>query len=229
MRHIVWLAGCLLVLSCTVNNDNLNADAGSGGSGGCPGRCVGTGGSDRRPAGRSALAARRPPADGSAPGAHPPRAAKSAPAGRLAPADRPPRAVSRERVAAPPAEPGAAAAAAVHRRRCKSCDGLETDYDNALTAAKRCTLGATNQCQQLVNSSLSCAGCKQYVNDTTTLSVIQTEWDNQNCSSAPHVCPEIACVVPTTSVCTSSPTSGGPGGGADSTGTCSTGSLTPAN
>ena len=111
----------------------------------------------------------------------------------------------------------------------KSCDGLETDYDNALTAAKRCTLGATNQCQQLVNSSLSCAGCKQYVNDTTMLSAIQTEWDNQNCSSAPHVCPEIACVVPTTSVCTSSPTSGDPGGGADPTGTCSPGPLTSAN
>jgi len=102
----------------------------------------------------------------------------------------------------------------------KSCDALETDYNTALTAAKKCTLGAAGQCQQLVNSSLACPGCKQYVNDTTTLSAIQSAWDNQNCNSGGHVCPAIACINPTTSVCTSSPAGGGPSVGTDPTGTC---------
>ena len=57
---------------------------------------------------------------------------------------------------------------------------IESDYGAALTAAKKCTPGATNQCQELVNSSLSCPGCKQYVNDTTMLSAIQTEWDDND-------------------------------------------------
>ena len=92
----------------------------------------------------------------------------------------------------------------------------------------KCTLGASGQCQQLVNRSLSCPGCKQYVNDTTTLSAIQTEWDNQNCSSVPHACPAIACLLPTTSVCTSNPTAGGTTSGLDLSGTCGP-PLTPAN
>ena len=51
MRHLVWLSGVLLALSCSVDNSNLNVDAGgtggvvigSGGAGGCP-RCAPTGG-----------------------------------------------------------------------------------------------------------------------------------------------------------------------------------------
>ena len=111
----------------------------------------------------------------------------------------------------------------------KSCSALESDYGTALTAAKECTLGAANQCQQLVNSSLSCPGCKQYVNDTTTLGTIQTEWDDQGCSAVPHACPAIACVIPTASTCTNSPTGGGPGASPDPAGTCSPGTFTTAN
>ena len=29
MRHGAWLAGCVLVVSCTVNSSNLNVDAGN--------------------------------------------------------------------------------------------------------------------------------------------------------------------------------------------------------
>jgi hypothetical protein len=226
MRHIVWLAGCLLVLSCTVNNDNLNADAGSGGSGGCP-RCVGTGGASATggqigTGGASATGGRVGTGGASATGGQVGTGGQIGTGGQTATGGQPGTGGSATGGAGGSGGSGGQGGG-------KSCDGLETDYDNALTAAKRCTLGATNQCQQLVNSSLSCAGCKQYVNDTTMLSAIQTEWDNQNCSSAPHVCPEIACVVPTTSVCTSSPTSGDPGGGADPTGTCSPGPLTSAN
>jgi hypothetical protein len=97
---------------------------------------------------------------------------------------------------------------------------LESDYNAALMAAKKCTPGETNQCQALADSSLSCPGCKQFVNDTTALSAIQTEWDNQSCSSVPHACPAIACLVPTASVCSSS------GSGS---GTCVNAQLTPAN
>ena len=203
MRHIVWLAGCLLVLSCTVNNDNLNTDA--GGSGG-----VGTGGT-------SATGGQIGTGGASATGGQIGTGGQTATGGQTGTGGS--------------ATGGHAAGGSGGGGQGggKSCDALETDYGNALTAAKKCTLGATNQCQQLVNSSLSCPGCKQYVNDATMLSAIQTEWDDQNCSSVPHACPAIACIVPTTSVCTSSPTSGGPGGGADSMGTCSPGPLTPAN
>jgi hypothetical protein len=56
MRHLVWLSSVLLVLSCSVDNSNLNVDAGgsagagAGGAGGCP-RCVGTGGAAGRASG----------------------------------------------------------------------------------------------------------------------------------------------------------------------------------
>jgi hypothetical protein len=212
MRHIAWLAGCLLLFSCTVNNDNLNTDAGgtgggSGGAGGCP-RCVGTGGT-------------------SASGGQIGTGGASATGGQIGTGGQ--TATGGQPGTGGSATGGHGGSGTGGQGGGKSCDALETDYGNALTAAKECTLGAADQCQQLVNNSLACQGCKQYVNDTTALSAIQTEWDNQNCNSGQHVCPAIACVVPTTSVCTSSTTSGGPGGGAGSTGTCMAGSLTPAH
>ena len=211
MRHLVWLAGCLLVLSCTVNNDNLNADAGgsgSGGAGGCP-RCAGTGGA-------TATGGQIGTGGASATGGQGGTGGQTATGGTTGTGG------------SATGGHGAGGSGSGGQGGGKSCDALESDYNTALTAAKKCTLGATGQCQQLVNGSLSCPGCKQYVNDTTTLSAIQTEWDDQNCSAVPHACPAIACVVPTTSVCTSSPTSSGPGGGADAAGTCGP-PPTPAN
>ena len=199
MRHIVWMAGCLLVLSCTVNNDNLNADAGGTGTGGASatGGQIGTGGASatggQGGTGGQTATGGQTGTGGSATGGH-----------------------------------AAGGSGGGGQGGGKSCDALESDYGTALTAAKKCTVGATGQCQQLINSSLSCPGCKQYVNDTSTLSAIQTEWDNQDCSAVPHACPAIACILPTTSVCTSNPTTSGPGGGADAAGTCGP-PLTPAN
>jgi hypothetical protein len=235
MRHIVWLAGCLLVLSCTVNNDNLNNDA--GGTGGCP-RCGGTGGTPPTggPVGTGGASAaggqvgtggQLGTGGASATGGQLGTGGASATGGQVGTGGQP--GTGGSATGGHGGNGGSSMGGSGGQGGGKSCDALETDYDNALTAAKKCTLGATNQCQQLVNSSLSCAGCKQYVNDTTMLSAIQMEWDDQDCSSAPHVCPAIACVVPTTSVCTSSPTSGDPGGGANSTGTCSPGALTSTN
>jgi hypothetical protein len=209
MRHVIWLAGCLLVFSCTVNNDNLNTDAGgtggttatggvsgSGGAGGCP-RCVGTGG--------ATAAGGQPGTGGSATGGQGEGGVGGTGIG------------------------GKGTGGTGGQGGGQSCDALESDYGSALTAAKKCTPSATNQCQQLVNNSLSCPDCKQYVNDTSTLTAIQTEWDNQNCGSSPHACPAIACVVPTASVCTGAgTTTGGPNAGADPSGTCTSAQVTTA-
>jgi len=98
----------------------------------------------------------------------------------------------------------------------ETCAELETDYSDALTAARKCTPGAANQCQQLVDLSISCPGCKGYVNDATTLDTIAGKWKDQNCKGG--FCPAIACIAPGTGVCMS--TSGGPGG------TCQSGLAT---
>ena len=249
MRQIVWLAGCLLVLSCTINNDNLNADAGgTGGAGGCP-RCAGTGGQTATGgqvgtggAGGKAATGGQVGTGGAggktATGGHVGTggAATGGGAGGC------PRCVGTGGSSGAGGQVGTGGSATGGhgdggsgtgggggQGGGKGCNALETDYGGALTAAKQCTLSGTDQCQQLVNDSLSCPGCKQYVNDATTLSTIQMAWDDQNCSSTPHACPAIACLVPTSSVCTSSPTAGGTGLGANPTGTCSPGPLTPAN
>jgi hypothetical protein len=236
MRHVVWLAGCLLVLSCTLNNDNLNADAGgTGGAAGCP-RCTGTGGA-------TATGGRIGTGGGPATGGQVGTGGVSATGGQVGTggASATGGQVGTGGQTATGGKPGTGGSATGGQGAggsgtgggggqggAKTCDALETDYGTALTAAMKCTLGASGQCQQLVNKSLSCPGCKQYVNDTTELSAIQTAWDNQNCNSGGHVCPAIACVVPTTSVCTSNPTAGGPIVGVDAAGTCAP-QLTPAN
>lgn len=208
MRHLAWLAGCLLVLSCMVNNDNLNggsggSGAGTGGAGGCP-RCAGTGG---------ATATGGQTGAGGAIGGHSGSGGASASGGQ-------------------PGTGGSATGGQSGGNGTggnESCGTLESNYNNALTSAKKCTQGAANQCQQLVDSSLSCPGCKQYVNDTTMLSVLQTAWNNQGCSSVPHACPAIACVFPQQSVCSANPTSGGPGPGPNATGTCAPTLIAPAS
>jgi hypothetical protein len=228
MRQIVWLAGCLLVLSCTVNNDNLNTDAGggtggtggttgtggvtaSGGAGGCP-RCAGTGGS-------SATGGQLGTGGALATGGQVGTGGQSGGGGQPGTGGSPSGGHGGK----------GAGGSGTGGNGGQSCDALDSDYNSALTAAMKCTLGGANQCQQLVNRSLSCPGCKQYVNDTTTLTALQTEWDARGCSAAPRVCPAIACLIPTASVCTSNPTGGGPGPSAGTSGTCANAQLTPAN
>ena len=247
MRHIVWLAGCLLVLSCTLNNDNLNADAGgtgglsgTGGAGGCP-RCAGTGGGTASggqigTGGLSATGGQIGTGGLSATGGQIGTGGFSATGGQIGTGGQ--TATGGKTGTGGTGTGGSGTGGAGTggngtgggggQGGGKSCDALESDYNSALTAAKKCTIGAADQCQQLVDSSLSCPGCKQYVNDTTTLSAIQMEWDDQSCGSVAHVCPAIACVVPTTSVCNSNPTSGAPGPGTNQSGTCASAALTPA-
>jgi hypothetical protein len=101
----------------------------------------------------------------------------------------------------------------------ESCAQLETDYGNALGTARQCTPGSVNPCQHLVEMSLSCSGCKEYVNDVTTLNALTAEWQAQDCQAIPHVCPAIACINPGPGSCT---TSGGPG-------QCQSGTPVPAS
>ena len=231
MRHIVWLAGCLLVLSCTVNNDNLNADAGGTGGGRvAPEAGDGDRRSDRnrRRVGHGRPGRNRRRVGHGRPGRNRRRSATGGQVGTGGQTATGGKTGTGGSATGGHGAGGSGTGGAGGQGGGKSCDALETDYGNALTAAMKCTLGASGQCQQLVNRSLSCPGCKQYVNDTTALSAIQTAWDNQNCNSGGHVCPAIACVVPTTSVCTSSPTASGPSVGADPPGTCGP-QLTPTN
>jgi hypothetical protein len=109
----------------------------------------------------------------------------------------------------------------------ESCTQIETDYGNALTPAAECTPGATGQCQHLVDMSLSCPGCQRYVNDVTALDALAAMWNAQDCGATPHVCPAIACVVPGTPTCAAaSGTPGGPNAGATPGGSCTTAGLT---
>jgi len=108
----------------------------------------------------------------------------------------------------------------------ESCAQIETDYDNALTPAAECTAGASGQCQHLVDTSLSCPGCKRYVNDVSALDALSAMWQAQDCGSIPHVCPAIACVVPGPATCmAASGSPGGPNTGASPGGTCTTAAL----
>jgi hypothetical protein len=94
----------------------------------------------------------------------------------------------------------------------ESCDQLVTDYANAFAAARTCTPGAANQCQQLAAPTLTtCAPCPQYVNDTTKLTAIQAEWRAQGCA-LPILCPQIACILPGPSTCLSNDAGTAPGG-----------------
>ena len=99
------------------------------------------------------------------------------------------------------------------------CTTLATDYSGALTEAKACTPGAGGQCKQEVDSSLSCPGCKTYVNDTTMLDAIDAQWTAAGCDKMHFICPAIACVVPGPGTCQASAP-------AATTGTCSS-VLTP--
>jgi len=95
----------------------------------------------------------------------------------------------------------------------ETCSMLANDYANALTAARMCTVGAPNQCQQLVNDTIGCSNCREYVNDATTLSAIETQWVKQGCASG-HICSTIACVTPPTSCVAGNSSGPGPGSSA---------------
>jgi hypothetical protein len=215
MRHLVWLSGALLVLSCTVNSSNLNVDAGGTGGGAATGGRTGSGGASatggatasggQTGTGGDGQQGGTTGAGGSATGAGGNTGAGGSGAGGDA-----------------TGAGGSGTGGGQGGQGGESCDKLASDYAGALTAAKACTPGATNQCQKLVDGTIGCSGCKAYVNDTTTLDQIQNQWDSQGCV---RVCSAIACVTPPSTCTGSGPTTGGPGGGANPAGTCTGGGL----
>jgi hypothetical protein len=226
MRHLAWLSSVLLALSCAVDNSNLNVDAGggtgggvgtggsvgaggsagAGGAGGCP-RCAPTGGTGGALGGQSGAGGTIGGAGGSGTGGSVAGMGGNGIGGKGA--------------GGATGSGGKGGATGTGGKGTggstgtggqggnPSCDALTTDYTTALGQAKLCTPGAPDQCQQMVDSSLSCPGCQTYVNDTTMLDAIDAQWAAAGCDKMHFVCPAIACVVPGPASCV--PSGAGPG------------------
>jgi hypothetical protein len=84
-------------------------------------------------------------------------------------------------------------------------------YTAAMAVAKQCnaTLN-TVQCQQEVDTSIACPGCKAWVNDTKPLDDVRQLWMQAGCDKIHRVCPAILCIAPGKGSCVAS-TPGGPG------------------
>jgi hypothetical protein len=206
MRHLGWLSGLLLVISCSVDLVH-NPDGSVTGAGGQAGATTtGTGGQ----AGTAATGSGGQAGTTSVTGEGGTRATGGTFGGSA----------GRGGTFGHGGAAGRAADAG------ESCTQIETDYGNALTAAAECTPGVAGQCQHLIDMSLSCPGCKTYVNDVTELDALSAMWQAQDCGSIPHACPAIACIIPGPATCgAASSTPGGPNAGASPGGTCTTASL----
>jgi hypothetical protein len=86
-----------------------------------------------------------------------------------------------------------------------SCTDLQNQYAAAFTDAQTCTVGASQQCTQLVRPALSVCGaygCTMYVDDATTLNAIEAAWQAAGCDNVVGVaCPAYACVQPRGGTC----------------------------
>ncbi|HLK91153.1 MAG TPA: hypothetical protein VKZ18_14740 [Polyangia bacterium] len=233
MRRLVWLSGVLLALSCEVNTNNLNLDAsGSGGAtgvGGCP-RCVGTGGNsasggttgaggvsstggttgtggDGQSGGTTGTGGDGQSGGATGAGGNSGKGGNNATGGKGGSGGNGNKGGNNgsggSATGGNNGSGGQGGAA--------GCDSLATQYTSALQTAKKCTTGAANQCQDLVDSVIGCNNCKTYVNDDTTLNAITDQWTAAGCAVG-HFCSAVACVAPTTTCAAVSPT--GPAGGA---------------
>ena len=81
------------------------------------------------------------------------------------------------------------------------CAMYEADFRNALTRARACNPMLKLQCQMTSATSLSCSGCKVWVNSSVELDAIRTQWNDAGCQKCQRVCPAIACRAVTTGVC----------------------------
>ena len=102
-----------------------------------------------------------------------------------------------------------------------TCADYVSEYAAAMPEARACTPGAANQCQVLVETTLSvCPGCSTYVNDATKLNEIRQAWTNAGCAAVTGIaCPAILCIAPGPVTCAA--TDSGPPGG-----TCTIGLAT---
>jgi hypothetical protein len=243
MRHLVWLSGVLLALSCAVDNSNLNVDAGgtggaagsgaAGGSTGAGGSAAGSTGAGGSAAGSTGVGGSasggQTGAGGNGTGGNATGTGGSGTGGSGTGGNGTGGNGTGGNGTGGKGTGGKGAGGTTGtggkggQGGSPSCDTIATEYSTALGQAKVCTPGAAGQCQQMVDSSISCPGCKTYVNDTTMLNTIEAEWTAAGCASMHFVCPAIACVLPGNSTCAAIATGGGPG----STGMC-VNALTPA-
>jgi hypothetical protein len=81
-----------------------------------------------------------------------------------------------------------------------SCSQIETMYRDALTAARHCKVGATDQCRSTAAPDLTgCfVNCVIPVNDNSVVNQLKTEWTQAHCDlpGRPIACPAIACLPP---------------------------------
>lgn len=95
------------------------------------------------------------------------------------------------------------------------CAGLSAEYDAAMTAARTCSAGATQQCMQPAIDHLSvCGGCPIFVTDASKVGAIQQMWVAAGCDRPPVAppCFDGACPSGIADVCVA---------GADGQGMCS--------
>lgn len=81
-----------------------------------------------------------------------------------------------------------------------SCSQIQSAYQAALTTARACSVGATNQCQKTVPNALGCNGCPTFVNDDSALSQYDNAWNQAGCNQD-QVCTNIACLAPKSAAC----------------------------
>jgi hypothetical protein len=233
MRNLAWLGGVMLALSCTVNSSNLDVDAsgfGAGGNAPGAGGATATGGvsaSGGAPGSGGQIATGGTTGTGgvTAAGGSPGSGGQIATGGTMG--------TGGQIVTGGTTGTGGQTATGGHfgtggrfgtggqvgsggqgGGTGRSCSQLENDYSDALVTSKSCTLGATDQCKQLVDSSISCPGCKVYVNDTTDLDAIKARWTDAGCAQMRSPCPAIACVATLPAVCSATSNGPGPGSGA---------------
>jgi len=89
-----------------------------------------------------------------------------------------------------------------------SCDQIQSAYKAALTAARQCFVGGSNQCQKMVASALGCGGCPTFVNDDSGTSQIENAWNQARCGQD-QVCTDGACLSPQSATCKASDAGGG--------------------
>ena len=90
----------------------------------------------------------------------------------------------------------------------QTCDQIQATYKAAVTAARACTVGATNQCQKTVPNALGCNGCPTFVNDDSALSQYDNSWNQAGCNQN-QVCTNIACLAPQSATCKAADAGGG--------------------
>jgi hypothetical protein len=84
-----------------------------------------------------------------------------------------------------------------------TCTGFDSQYTTALVRARSCNSLVKGQCGVTASTSLSCAGCKTWVNSSVELDAIRARWSAAGCAKCLKACPLIACRALSTGLCRS--------------------------